>query len=145
MSDTPAASADDWRTIPPQPLPDVDSQGYWDATAAGQIAIARCAECRAWVHPPIERCSACGGPLAFEQISGNGVVNSFIIMHRASVPGQGDAPHAIALIDLDDAPGVRLTGRVTGDPSLVRVGDRVTAHLIDVVGGTYRIPEFSRT
>jgi len=142
MSDN--TSIADWRLTPPQPLPDVDSQGYWDATAAGQIAICRCRDCRAWVHPPIERCRQCGGALAYEPISGSGSINSFIIMHRASVPGQGDAPHAIALIDLDDAPGVRLTGRITGDPALVRVGDRVTAHLIDVVGGDYRIPEFSR-
>lgn len=134
----------DWRLTPPQPQPDVDSRGYWDATTDGTIAICRCGDCRAWIHPPIERCRHCGGPLAFEPISGNGVVNSFIIMHRASVPGQGDAPHAIALIDLDDAPGVRLTGRITGDPHTVRAGDKVTAHLIDVVGGDYRIPEFSR-
>jgi len=134
----------DWRTIPPQPLPDVDSAGYWEATAAGQIAICRCTECRTWVHPPLERCRQCGGALAYEPISGNGTVNSFIVMHRASVPGQGEAPHAIALIDIDDAPGVRLTGRITGDPAMVRVGDRVTAHVIGVAGGDYRIPEFSR-
>jgi len=134
----------DWRTIPPQPLPDVDSAGYWEATEAGQIAICRCTECRTWVHPPLERCRQCGGALAYEPISGNGTVNSFIVMHRASVPGQGEAPHAIALIDIDDAPGVRLTGRITGDPAMVRVGDRVTAHVIGVAGGDYRIPEFSR-
>ncbi|MDO8389458.1 MAG: OB-fold domain-containing protein [Actinomycetota bacterium] len=134
----------DWRTIPPQPLPDVDSQGYWDATATGQIAICRCTACRSWTHPPLERCRHCGGPLAYEPISGDGIINAFIVMHRASVPGQGDAPHAIALIDLDDAPGIRLTGRITGDPNDVRVGDRVTAHLINVAGGDYRIPEFSR-
>ena len=82
--------------------------------------------------------------MAFEPISGAGTVNARIIMHRASVPGQGEAPHAIALIDLDDAPGVRLMGRITGDPAAVQVGDRVVAHIVDVAGGSYRIPEFSR-
>ena len=131
--------------VPPQPLPDVDSQPWWDATAAGRLALCRCAECRAWLHPPLERCRHCGGVTAFEELPGAGVgiIAGVIVMHRASVPGQGVTPHAIVLVDLDDATGVRLTGRVGGaSPADVRVGRRVTTRIVDVPGGPYHQPEF---
>jgi len=139
MSDASPGRAD----LPPQPLPDVDSEPYWAATAAGQLALCRCDDCRAWLHPPLERCRHCGGPTAFEELHGAGIIAGVIVMHRASVPGQGATPHAIVLVDLDDAPGVRLTGRVGGaSPGEVQVGRRVTARMVAVPGGPYHQPEF---
>jgi uncharacterized protein len=129
--------------IPPQPFPDVDSQGFWDATARGELAICRCRKCRAWMHPPQERCRLCGGETSFEPISGRGRIHSFIIMHRASVPGLGPPPYVIALVEFDDTPGIRLTGILAGvEPSDVEIGAPVQARIVDVPGGPYRAPEF---
>jgi uncharacterized OB-fold protein len=129
--------------IPPQPAPDVDTQGFWDATAAGRIALCRCTECGTWMHPPLERCRRCAGPTRFDAIAGTGTVHSFIVLHRESVPGQGRGPHVLAAIDLDGVVGARLTGRVVvDDPALVTVGTRVRARIVDVPGGPYRQPEF---
>jgi uncharacterized protein len=131
--------------LPPQPLPDVDSEPYWSATAEGHLALCRCVDCRTWLHPPLERCRRCGGRTRFERVNASGVIAGFIVMHRASVPGLGAAPHAIVLVDLDAAPGVRLTGRLATDNlSSVRVGQRVDAAIVDVPGGRYRQPEFRR-
>jgi uncharacterized OB-fold protein len=133
----------DGRNDPPQPLPDVDTEAFWQATAGGFLALCRCAQCGAWLHPPLERCRQCAGPTSFVEVSGAGTIAGFIVMHRASVPGQGSVPHAIVLVDLDAAPGVRLTGRLAGaDPAQVRVGARVSAAIVDVPGGEYRQPEF---
>ncbi|MGD9705162.1 MAG: Zn-ribbon domain-containing OB-fold protein [Acidimicrobiia bacterium] len=130
-------------SIPPQPVPNCDTQGFWDALAAGNIALCRCTDCGTWMHPPLERCRACNGPTHFDTIAGTGAVHSYIVLHRASVPGQGPGPHVLAAIDLDGVVGVRLTGRVVGaDPSQVEVGTRVHARIVDVPGGPYRQPEF---
>ncbi len=141
MTDTPTAASGD---VPPQPVPDPDSVGYWDALAGGGLALCRCATCRTWMHPPLERCRRCGGATAFEPVSGAGAVHSFIVMHRASVPGQGPGPHVIAVVDLDDAPGARLSGRVAGaGPGDVTIGDRVAMRVTPVAGGPFHQPEFA--
>ncbi len=130
---------------PPQPLPDPDTDGFWSATAAGQVALCRCADddCARFMHPPLERCRYCGAPTTFQPISGSGRVHSFIVMHRASVPGQPDEPHVIASVDLDDAPGIRLTGLVTAtEAHEVAVGSPVLARVVPVPGGPYHQPEF---
>ncbi len=130
--------------IPPQPDPDVDTQGFWDATAAGVIALCRCTECGAWMHPPLERCRHCAGPTVFEPVAGTGSVHSFIVLHRQSVPGQGPGPHVLAAIDLDGVDGARLTGRVVvDDVARVQAGTRVRGHIVDIPGGAYCQPEFT--
>lgn len=129
--------------LPPQPLPNPDTIGFWQATAEGRLAICRCAECGTWMHPPLERCRQCGGATRFETVGGTGTVHSFIVLHRASVPGQGPGPHVLAAIDLDGVDGARLTGRVLGaEPIDVRVGMRVAARIVAVPGGDYFQPEF---
>ena len=105
---------------PPSPQIDVDSAGYWAAAERGEFALCRCAECRRWLHPPLERCRYCGGTTAFEEASGRGLVYSFIVVRHPSIPAFGPLlPYVIVLVDLDE--GVRLTGRLLGDPSAVRV------------------------
>jgi hypothetical protein len=132
-----------WMLIPPQPVPNVDTQGFWDATAAGKIALCHCTGCGAWMHPPLERCRRCGGPTRWDAIAGTGTVHSFIVLHRASVPGQGPGPHVLAAVDLDGVEGARLTGKiVVDDPAQVKVGTRVRGYVVDVAGGPYHGPEF---
>ena len=72
---------------PPQPAPDADSAGFWAATAAGELRLCRCADCRRWHQPPLERCPACGGATGFELVSGCGRIKSFIVVRHPAVPG----------------------------------------------------------
>jgi len=132
-------------TVPPQPDPDVESVGFWEATARGEFALDRCRDCRRWQHPPVERCRQCGGPTAFEPVAGTGTVFSYIVMRRASVGGfEEHLPYVVALIELDDQPGLRFNGRIVGlDPAQIEIGQRVRAEILDVApGGSYRIPVF---
>lgn len=130
--------------IPPQPLPDADTEGFWHATKRGEIALCRCQDCRRWQHPPVERCRTCAGPTAFEPIGGGGSVFSFIVVHRASVPGFSSLlPCVVALIELDEQPGLRLVSRLADvEPGAVQIGQRVQAEIADLPGGEYRIPIF---
>ena len=129
--------------IPSQPVPNPDTSGFWQATSEGRLALCRCDECGAWMHPPLERCRRCRGTTSFQPVSGNGTVHSFIVQHRASIPGIGPAPYVIALVDFDDALGARLSGLIAGAaPADVVVGARVTTRIVDVPGGPFRQPEF---
>jgi len=143
MTDAAAGAGAAASALPPQPVPNADTQGFWDSLAEGRVALCHCADCGTWMHPPLERCRACGGPTRFDEIAGTGVVHSFIVMHRASVPGQPAGAHVLAAIDLDGVVGARLTGRVVGiEPADVKAGTRVSARIVDVPGGPYRQPEF---
>ena len=132
---------------PPQPVPDVDSAGFWEATAAGRLALCRCVECRVWLQPPLERCRQCAGETRFEDVSGRGAVYTFIVQRQPSVVGYVDAvPYVVALVELDEQPGLRLAGRIVGvDPEAVTVGMRVEAEIVDLPGGDYRVPVFKPT
>jgi uncharacterized OB-fold protein len=130
--------------VPPQPLPDADTEGFWQATAHGELALCRCRECRLWQQPPVERCRACAGLTSFEPVSGGGSVFSFIVANRASVPGFSElVPYVVALVELDEQPGLRLASRLVGvEPADVEIGMRVRAEIVDLPGGDYRIPVF---
>jgi uncharacterized OB-fold protein len=119
---------------PPVPVPDVVTSGYWDAASGGVFALSRCAECRRWDHPPQERCRYCGGIVAFEPVSGRGTIFSFIINRRQFVPGHPPG-EVIALVELEEQPGLRLTGLLDADPEAVAIGLPVLARLA-LIGDT---------
>ena len=126
---------------PPVPFPNPDTAGFWAATADGRLAVARCQSCASWQHPPTEVCRRCGGELAFEPVTGQGTVFSFIQVRQPTVPGH-EAPYVCALVELEESPDVRLTAVVRGDPEAVTVGARVTATIVPVGESGFAAPEF---
>lgn len=133
-------------STPPQPKPDLDSEGFWEATARGELALCRCQECRLWLQPPLERCRACGGATRFEPVSGGGTIHSFIVVRHPAVPGYLEAvPYVVAIVELDEQIGLRLPTRLLDvEPDEVAVGQRVRAELVELAGGNYRVPCFRR-
>ena len=134
----------DASTIPPQPVPDPDSEGFWRATSEGRLALCRCRSCRTWFHPPLERCRRCDEPTAFETVAGGGEIYSFIVVRKPSVPGYLDTvPYVVAIVELDEQRGLRLPGRVVGvDPDAVTVGMRVYAQISTLPGGEFSVAVF---
>jgi uncharacterized OB-fold protein len=133
----------DQTLAPPEPLPDVDSVGFWDAARQGKLVISRCQDCRRWQHPPQERCRLCGGPVAFEPVSGRGTIYSFILVRQATVPGH-QVPYVVAQVELIEQPGLRLTGVVRGDVDTVECDQAVEVCFGDPSPGGFRAPEFAR-
>lgn len=129
---------------PPQPLIDVDSQGFWNALADGRFAMQRCSQCRRFQHPPAERCKRCDGSVLYEELAGTGEIFSFIVVRHPTVPGYlEDLPYVVGLVELDDQPGLRLPARIEGvDPDAVSIGQRVRASLVALPGGESTIPVF---
>ncbi len=129
---------------PPQPLPDPDSAGFWEATSKGQLALCRCDACGLWMQPPLERCRKCNATTSYQPISGHGEVHSFIVQHRPVTVGYLDnVPYAVAIIEFDEQKGLRLPGRIVDVPhGDIRVGMRVKARLEKLPGGSFVIPVF---
>jgi hypothetical protein len=127
---------------PLQPALNPDTAGFWAATARGELALCWCAACDRFVQPPVERCPTCAGPMAFRPVSGKGHVHSFIVVHRAVVPGSAPGD-VIALVELVEQDGLRLATRLVDlDAAGVRIGLPVEAAIVDLPGGDHHIPVF---
>jgi uncharacterized OB-fold protein len=129
---------------PPQPVPSEDTLGFWEALENGRVEVCRCQNCHHWLQPPLERCPQCWGETAYETVTGTGVVHAFIVVYQPAIPGYRDQlPYTVALVELDEQPGLRLPARIVGiDPTEVAVGLKVEAEINDLPGGTYKVAVF---
>lgn len=83
---------------------------FWAGCREGRLLITRCAVCGAWHWYPPLGCSSCGGQdLVWSDAGRTGVVFSYTVAHRSFLPpGDATVPYPVAIVELDDAPGVRL-------------------------------------
>jgi uncharacterized OB-fold protein len=87
---------------------------YWRAGAAGELRIARCQSCGWRLHPPRPICPKCHGrSIAFEPVSGRGVVYAFTINRYRWSPAL-TPPYVMAEIELEEQEGLRLMSNVVG-------------------------------
>jgi uncharacterized OB-fold protein len=117
-------------TTRPIPVPDDESAPYWEATAAGVLALARCSRCRRVSHPPGPVCPHChhtDPAFTFVPVAMAGTVRSWTVVRQSFLPGfDADLPFVLADVAIDGTDDVRLIGRLVDGPgSRVRVGDRV--------------------
>jgi len=112
---------------PEMPVPAVtpDTQPFWDACRRHELAIQRCTGCGAFRHIPTPVCWRCRS-FAHEwvAVSGRGTLFTFGVVHRPQLPALASiVPFVVALVALDDAPGVRLvTNVVDAKPDELRIG-----------------------
>jgi uncharacterized protein len=61
-------------------------------------------------------------------VSGRGTIYTFTVVRQAFDPAfAGDIPYVVALVELQEAPGLRMLTTITGiEPQEVRVGMQVT-------------------
>jgi uncharacterized OB-fold protein len=121
----------------PLPVPDERSAGYWRATRAHVLAIARCSRCGVFSHPPDDVCAACGDvdpQFVFEPVSGEGTLRSWTTVRQALLPGfEDEVPYVLVDVELDAQAGLRITGRLLdGDGRELRLGARVRVAFEDV-------------
>ena len=109
------------------PLPDLawpPTAGFWDAAARRELAIPRCDRCGEWIWYPRTPCPACASPdVTWTATSGRGRVYSWTVVHRMFLAAfAGMVPYVVALIELDEAPRVRIVGRIDAAPDQLRAG-----------------------
>jgi uncharacterized protein len=128
----------------PIPVRDELTEGYWRAAQQGVLVIQRCQDCHFYVHYPRELCPRClGRNLAFQPVSGRGVVYSYTVMHAALLPGFGpDVPYLCAVVELDEQRGLRMLGNIlNAAPGEISIGDPVRVTFVTVAEGVV-LPQF---
>jgi len=123
-----------------KPVPKLDDpvQGpFWAACRSHRLTAQKCGNCGALVFPGLEICPACWErSLGWTDVSTEGSIWSYVVYHRAFHPGFADElPYVVAIVE--NADGVRYTGRVAGRREDVAVGAKVRAVFAD------ETPEFT--
>ena len=100
------------------PVPDELSQPFWDAVNERKLIIQNCDSCNKLQYPPKPACDLCGSDsLSWKETSGKGHVLSFFVVYdgryQVRIP---DQPYNVAVITLDDDPGINFYSNLEGTP-----------------------------
>jgi hypothetical protein len=128
--------------VKPVPRPSAESLPYWEGAREKKLLLQHCRSCGEFWFPPSARCRHClSHNFAWEEVSGQGRIYSFVVYHRHYHPAfEDELPYVVAIIELDEGP--RLLSNIVGGPSQdVRCDLPVRAVFEDVGHGTM-IPKF---
>ena len=129
-----------------KPLPIINelTKPYWQAAANGLLALQRCSSCRRWIHFPEPRCPHCASKtLSFEPVSGNGVIESFSVIHRSFVEGFQSEPYVIAWIALPEQNGLRVMANIINSPIEKIIIDAKVTLCFEQRGEFGKLPQFT--
>jgi uncharacterized protein len=127
------------------PIPDRDTQPFWDACKRHELRAQSCSACGRFRWPPRTFCPACySSEYTWARLSGRGTVRTFSVVHHVSAPAfKGDAPYVIAVIALEGTAGrVQLLSNVIDCPwEQVQVGLQVEV-VFDDLSPEATLPKF---
>ena len=97
---------------------DRDTGGFFDAAKERRLALKVCQDCDTFLHLPRDYCYHCGSwSTEWREVSGGGTLYAWTVAVQQFHPAY-DTPYTVVLVDVDEAPGVRLVGHVPGRPDL---------------------------
>jgi uncharacterized OB-fold protein len=101
----------------PRTLPEVtpSTEHFWTSGARGALEILRCTSCGFWVHPPSPVCPKCLGRPEPRAVSGDAVVHTFTVNRHPWNPDLV-VPYVIAVVELPEQAGLRLTTNIVDCP-----------------------------
>jgi uncharacterized OB-fold protein len=105
--------------VPVPPVTDdIDTAPFFAAAGEGRLVARRCADCGKYLHVPRAYCRYCGSwNTGFQEVSPHGRLYSWTVVRQQLHPAL-PVPYTIVLVDVDDAQGVRLAGRIDGETEL---------------------------
>lgn len=110
----------------PLPLPDADTQPFWDACKQHELRAQRCSACHRYRWPPQDFCPECySWDSEWMRLPETGTVSSYVVVHHVTNPAFAeDAPYILARITIDGTDGrVILLSNVVDHPwEEVKVG-----------------------
>ena len=113
-----------------------DNAAFYRGWLDHELRLHRCADCGHWHHPPSPMCPACWSwHVEPTPVSGRGTVYLLMWLHQgAPAPGvdYARAPHPVAVVELEEQPGLRITSTVVdAAPDEVAIGLPVEVEWID--------------
>ncbi len=113
------------KTTQPLPIPNPDTEPFWQGCGRSQLLLQRCSSCHSLRHPPSPICGSCLSPdNEWVPASGDGTVYSFVIVRESLRGWKFTVPYVVAIIELAEGP--HMLSNVTGiSPEQVQIGLRV--------------------
>lgn len=125
--------------------PDELTRPFWDAANEGRLVIQNCQTCNRLQHPPAPTCHQCrsGDKLEWKQMSGRGTIYNYGVVYDCPVRLlQADQPFNVAVIMLDEDPGIQMYSHLPGTPvDEVPVGASVEV-VFEATANGQKVPEW---
>ncbi|ETX02050.1 Zn-ribbon domain-containing OB-fold protein [Candidatus Entotheonella palauensis] len=125
-------------------IPDELTQPFWDAANEERLVIQNCRPCNRLQHPPAPTCGQCGsGDLEWKEMSGRGKIYNYGVVYDCPVRLlQEDQPFNVAVIMLDEDPGIQMFSHLPGTPvDEVPVGAGVEV-IFETTANGQKVPEW---
>lgn len=105
--------------------------------ANGRLCFPWCPACRRFHWYPMPLCPHCRTDgWQWRAVSGVGTLYSWTEIHHAfDARYSATLPYIVALIEFDDAPGVRLVAKLVGTAAALGIGQTVRADFSEVTAG----------
>lgn len=132
------------KTTKPLPIPNPDTEPFWQGCARGQLLLQRCHSCSEYRHPPSPMCHGClSTDHEWVPAGGHGTVYSFVIVHQPLRGWEAEVPYVVAIIVLDEGPHV-LSNVVGVAVERVEIGMPVQV-IFEKVTDEISLPKFKPT
>ena len=118
---------------------------FWSAANESKLVIQNCSKCDRLQHPPAQECGQCkgGDNLEWKEMSGKGRIYNYGVVHDCPIRLlQDDQPFNVAVVMLDDDPGIQMYSHLPGTPvDEVPVGAEVEVVFEETTNGQ-KVPEW---
>ena len=122
------------------PLPNPDSQPYWEGLKDRRLMLQQCGECGTIRHYPRPVCDQCYSmEVNWVEASRRGTVHSWSVSHHAFHPSfKQELPTTYVTVDLEEE--VRLVGILRDGEATLSVGMPVEVRFEDMADGAFTVP-----
>ncbi len=121
-------------------------KSFWGACNHDRLVLQHCSHCDRFQHPPEPVCAACNtaDQLTWREVSGRGTIYSYGVVYDTPISSlQEDQPYNVAVIDLEDAPGINMMSHLPGTPvDDVPIGASVRMIFETTPGNGQKVPEW---
>jgi uncharacterized OB-fold protein len=128
------------------PVADDIDRPFWEACNEERLVIQHCAACDRLQHPPQPACFQCGSSeqLGWKPVRGRGTIYSYGVVYDTPVAAmQPDQPYNLAVVQLDDDPGINMYSHLPGAPiDNVPIGAAVELVFETTPGNGQKVPEW---
>ena len=128
------------------PVPTELGKPFWDAANEKKLVVQNCSSCGTLHYPPKQNCDQCSSeaPLAWKEVKGRGHILEYFVIRDTRIRRlQADQPLNLAVITLDEDPGLNFLSNLPGTPAgEVPVGAAVEVLFEPVEGSDQLIPEW---